>query len=130
MTNRHYTSGRPQLVSGKLKRRAPRPAVNKKLARRKRLPTESVKRRAERVEREALRQRVLERADGCAARKLATGVACMGRLEVHEISKRSRKPGCHLDEDDCIAVCSRHNSWIEDQPRHAQALGLAKWSWE
>jgi hypothetical protein len=99
----------------------------------KRAPIKPVsdKRRAERVERAAIVERVLERADGrCFARSLGTGVACVGALSVHEVSKRSRKPGCHLDESDCVALCWLHQGWVEDHPLEAHALGLAKHAWE
>lgn len=52
---------------------------------------------------------------------------CWGRLEIHH--KRNRGMGGSLDPaihdaENLLALCSFHNGWVEDNPRHARELGL------
>lgn len=58
---------------------------------------------------------------------------CFGDVNGHEILSRARAGRTDknlLDTDGIILVCNHHNSWIEDFPAEAHALGLTKHSWE
>lgn len=98
------------------------------------LNSESPKRRAERPIRQEVRLNVIQRDQGCAFHQMlaaATGVpaGCSGRVEVHEVTKRSRRPGSHLDEECCVALCSEANAWVENWPDAAEVLGLSIPGW-
>ena len=58
---------------------------------------------------------------------------CFGEINGHEILSRARAGRTDenlLDMSGIILVCNHHNSWIEDNPAEAHALGLTKHSWE
>lgn len=99
------------------------------------LPRESAKRKAERPVRDAVRAAVKERDGGCVAHHLVEAgqiprSACWGQIETDEIVSRKRRPGGHLDETNCQALCTGINRWKEDKPRRAIELGLARNSWD
>lgn len=54
---------------------------------------------------------------------------CYGPVNGHELLKRSRG-GSILDVTNITLLCQFHNGWVEDNPKEAEALGLAKHSWE
>lgn len=53
---------------------------------------------------------------------------CYGPLTPHHLLKESQ--GGAYEASNLVALCSRHNSWVEDYPDHARALGLVVKSWE
>ena len=58
---------------------------------------------------------------------------CWGAVNGHEILSRARAGRTDenlLDVSGIILVCNHHNTWIEDNPAEASALGLTKHSWE
>jgi len=58
---------------------------------------------------------------------------CWGEVNGHEILSRARAGRTDenlLDVSGIILVCNHHNTWIEDNPEEAHALGLTKHSWE
>lgn len=58
---------------------------------------------------------------------------CWGDVNGHEITSRARAGRTDenlLDVSGIILVCNHHNTWIEDNPKEAHALGLTKHSWE
>ena len=103
------------------------------LPRRTPLRAESDKRRRERPIRQNVRLDVVQRDRGCAFHTMSAIAGgpgdCTGQVEVHEVTKRSRRPGSHLDTEHCIALCSWPNQWIKDNPAGAEAIGLAIPSW-
>ncbi len=74
---------------------------------------------------------VVDRDGGCVAAArwfVVDGVdidagPCFGRLTAHELRKRSQG-GDPRDVWNCSCLCSGHNSWVEDEPAEAHALGL------
>lgn len=111
---------------------------------RKALPAESSRRRGERQARAGVRERAPARAGwrceaigvdaylrsvaGCTPR--GWPAECSGGLEVHEVTRRSVRPGSHLDDDQTMVLCSAHHRWVTENPLAAHDLGLARWSWE
>jgi hypothetical protein len=73
---------------------------------------------------------VIARDGRCMARAYGAPEQCMGALVAHEVVKRSQMRDAHLDVENCLAVCWRHNSWIEDEPKLAKELGLMRSNWE
>ena len=58
---------------------------------------------------------------------------CYGPPSGHEILKRSRAGSTDenlLDVEGIVILCARHQVWVEDFPKIAHSLGLAKHSWE
>ena len=51
--------------------------------------------------------------------------ACMGRVDGHELLKRSQG-GSITDPSNMVPLCSRHNGWVEDEPDAAYDLGLVR----
>ena len=49
---------------------------------------------------------------------------CFGGLTPHHIVKASQ--GGPYTEENLVTLCSLHNSWVEDNPNHARALGLVR----
>ena len=47
---------------------------------------------------------------------------CWGRLTVHHLRKASAQGA--FTEENLIAACAGHNSWVEDHPDLARRLGL------
>lgn len=109
----------------KSKRRWPDPTKP-----RKPLKPESDKRKAERPERQRVREITISRAFyGCELRDRVPDVKCWhpdgpNKLDVHEIEARGTSPGSHLDEDNTIAVCRSHHDWIDAHIPEAEALGV------
>lgn len=95
------------------------------------LAQQSSKRKAETTTRTNLRKEVLER-DGytCQAKHIQEGPECWGPLEVDEIVSRARRPGGHLDPENCQVLCRGHNRYKEDDPEWALRHGLARNSWD
>lgn len=98
-------------------------------ARRTKLSPVSKKRKAETGARRATVAAVVARDGGCVAAFRGAPGACIGPLTAHEVVKRSQG-GSHLDPSNCVALCWGHNSWVEDHPAQARALGLVRSSWE
>ena len=98
--------------------------------RRTRLRPVSQKRLDERDERDAVRETVLRRQMFRCAAPSAFGLRCGGRLEVHELQGRGVRPGGHLDEANCIALCATHHRYVTDHPSAARIAGLRFESWE
>lgn len=94
------------------------------------LARESAKRRAERLQRDAVRQEVLERDGGCVLRFVSDAGPCRGSVHVHETAQRSVVPGSHLRADLCVALCAAHHSWAHHNIDAARARGLIVDSWE
>lgn len=118
---------------GPLKRKTPLtaggPLTRSAGLRRAPLARVSSKRRSEAQERRDVNAEVIARDGGCVPRLRGAPGACFGPLAAHEVLKRSAG-GSHLDPRNCVAACSFHNGWIEDNPKAARALGLVRSSWE
>ena len=93
----------------------------------KRINPVSEKRRAERVERDAVRAKVLASGQCVLAGKWL-GRPCGGPLTPHHLLKASQ--GGAYSEENLVPVCAVHNSTIEDYPLEAQALGMVRHAWE
>lgn len=94
----------------------------------------SDKRRRLMKERKPVVQSVFER-DGylCRANGMPGVGKCHGRLTPHEVLNRERagrRDENLLDPDGIITLCSFHNTWVEDNPRKAEILGLAVHAWD
>lgn len=103
----------------------------KRLERRVRIKQISAKRaRLLRLRRE-VRAEVLER-DGytCQAREVLPDIACSGRLDVHELVRRSQWSEGWLYASNCVAVCRNHHRFVTTHPEVGHAVGLVVWSWE
>lgn len=95
------------------------------------LPAESVKRKAERPVRAAVRAERLYRAGGrCCMVQLVPEVQCWGPLDVDEIKSRGVNPGGHLDVENTQLACRAHHQWRTEHPELAHERGLRKKSWE
>jgi hypothetical protein len=114
---------------GPLQRRTPLKAKtplksNSTLKSTKPLGRESTKRKAERPDRQRVREITLKRANyQCQLARLVPDVECWGPLDVDEIAARGVAPGSHLNEDVTIAVCRRHHDWRTQHPAEAYELG-------
>lgn len=81
----------------------------------------SPKRRKEARARAAINAAVRERAGG---RCEIQGPYCWGiGNAAHEIHKRSRFPGSHIDDSPKVWACQPCNSLVEDHPEWAEANG-------
>jgi 5-methylcytosine-specific restriction endonuclease McrA len=99
----------------------------------KRTPLNPVsrKRQSEQAAREQVRRLVMVRDQyTCQAKHIQDGPPCWGPLEVDEIVSRARRPGGHLDVDNCQVLCRGHNQYKEDDPAWALRHGLARNSWD
>jgi hypothetical protein len=65
---------------------------------------------------------VLERDRVCQAKSLVA-MPCYGPLTYHHLTKASH--GGAYSEANGLALCARHNTWVEDHPVEARAIGLA-----
>lgn len=82
----------------------------------------SAKRKAEKPGRDLVRAAVFER-DGWSCRIAPlVGTACFGVLTVHHLRKASA--GGEYVEANLLTACASHNSFVEDEPKRARALGL------
>ncbi|HEY3484295.1 MAG TPA: hypothetical protein VGK49_02875 [Ilumatobacteraceae bacterium] len=81
--------------------------------------------------RRAVRAEVLER-DGftCQAREVLPDIACEGRLDVHELVRRSQWSEGWLYAPNCKTVCRAHHEFVTARPEVGHAVGLVIWSWE
>lgn len=100
---------------------------------RTRLRPMSAHRREVNAERRIVVQYVFQR-DGfmCQAAELGIG-PCFGELTPHEVKSRTRAGRTDsnlLDPDGMMSLCAHHNTWCEDNPDAADALGLTMHSWE
>jgi len=86
----------------------------------------SAKRRSQIPERQALRERVLERSSRCEA-NLDT-ICSYHATDVHEIKTRARG-GSILDDDNCVGLCRNCHRWITDHPAWALEHGFMVHSW-
>lgn len=93
---------------------------------------QSAKRRAEATTRKEIVRRAIGPGAMCALLVVDAAGDCYGGVVGHELVKRSQLRGAHLDERLIIALCSGHNSWVEDHPLDAQRLGVAipRWVWD
>lgn len=101
----------------------------KRQARSKGLRYQSPKRAAEKPERDAVREHVLNRDRRCIPADRGMPGACQvygGRdpLEVHEIAARGTHPGSHLDPDLCVAACPYHHDRLTNA--YGEELELAR----
>jgi hypothetical protein len=55
---------------------------------------------------------------------------CSGPLDVHEIIPRSAWSAGWLEPSNCVLLCRLHHSWVTENPRVANLLGLHKFSHE
>ena len=65
--------------------------------------------------------------------ELAVAGACHGEVWGHEILKRSRAGSTDenlLDVGNQVPLCNFHNGYVEDHPKEAERMGLAKHSWD
>jgi hypothetical protein len=107
---------------------------------RKRIPRQSARTRREQPIRDRVRDETIELAAGmCQARGLLPGTDCAYFLHdregnptgsVHEVIKRSRRPGAHLDVSLTLYICAAHDDVIlRDEPL-GRSVGLCFNSWE
>jgi hypothetical protein len=94
------------------------------------LPTFSPRRKAAAPARRAVVAAVRER-DGnrCQAAGLFP-VGCGGRLDVHELVRRSAWSQGYLDEGNCVCCCRSCHTYLSEHPAEAQAAGMHLASWE
>jgi 5-methylcytosine-specific restriction endonuclease McrA len=90
----------------------------------------SERRRAEREEREIVREAALASAGFRCSAPGVGGVRCSGPLDVDEIIPRGVRPGGHLEQDNVQVLCRAHHDWKHANPREAVAAGLRRWSWD
>ncbi len=100
----------------------------------------SKKRRAETPLRDAVRAETILLAGGmCQARRLLPGTDCVNFLHdqcgnpighVHEVIKRSRRPGAHLDVTLTLYICAGHDAVILADETLGRSVGLCFNSWE
>lgn len=102
----------------------------KPLARGGRIAPVSARRRGQTTARRAVVAEVVARDGRCVPAFRGAPGPCTGPLTAHEVVKRSQMRDAHLDPANCLASCWGHNSWIEDHPADARALGLVRSSWE
>ena len=60
-------------------------------------------------------------------------VGCSGPVNGHEVLKRSRAGSTDanlLDMEGVVLLCNYHNGWVENFPKEAHEMGLAKHAWE
>lgn len=97
---------------------------------RQRIPAMSKRRVAERPTRQAVIRQVHARDLVCRGINAVPELVCGGPLDVHELKRGAARASTYLDVDQCILLCRTHHTWVTENPRAAQARGLAKWSWE
>lgn len=97
---------------------------------RKPIPSQSTKRKGERLARAEVVLAARRRDGGCVARTLVPDVECRGGLDGHERIPRSAWPGGHLVLSNVVTVCRGHHRWIDGHEIEAHALGLHGYSWE
>ena len=91
---------------------------------RKRLPRESAKRKAERAKHPEIREAVFQRDGGCMLAWLKRDHVCSGaRMTPHHLRKASAQKGGYTEEN-LVTLCAGANSYVEDFPDEAHALGL------
>lgn len=121
-----------------LRRRPPHPltrSASLPKPRKSRLSPTSAKRQGEREAREAVRRAVFARDGGeCQAARFVALESRLGPcggipLTCHEVTKRSRRPGSHLDVRACLTLCGWHNAAVENEPKLAERLALSLPSW-
>ena len=92
---------------------------------RKRVKPMSDKRRDELPERREVWKRVFDRDGGrCRVAPFLPDNPCHGELHPHHLLKASQ--GGEYTDDNLLTCCDHHNTWIEDNPREAEALGLVR----
>ncbi len=90
---------------------------------RSRLRSVSAKRAAARVAAEPLVQQVFYRDRGCVlVEHQAVAGQCLGRLTPHHLRKAGQGGAWTLPN--LVALCARHNGWIENHPDLAHDMGL------
>jgi hypothetical protein len=101
---------------------------------RKPLRRVSAKRRRLMVARKPVVQAVFERDNyTCRAQGMPGVGECFGPLTPHEILSRSRAGRTDenlLNADGMLTLCAHHNTWCEDHPPEAEALGLTMHAWD
>ncbi len=98
---------------------------------RKPLPAESARTKAQRREREKVREDALHRAGyRCSMVDKVPEVKCWGPLDVDEIKSRGVNPGGHLDASNVQVACRAHHEWRTANPKLASERGLRLKSWE
>jgi hypothetical protein len=100
------------------------------------LPASSAKKRQQLAGEAEVKRMALTRDGGCVMRHLAghrfggtTIPPCFGRLEKDEVVSRARG-GSPLELANVQILCALHNTWKEDHPELAIALGYARHSWD
>lgn len=102
--------------NGPLRRRSPLVAT-------KRLSPRSKRREEEAAERTIIRERVFARDRWtCRLVTLDASHRCGGPLTPHHVHKASQ--GGSYTEDNLVRLCAAGNTWVEDHPSEAHALGL------
>lgn len=98
--------------------------------RRSRLRSVSLKRRRDLRVRAAVQVEVLERDGGCRGRGVLPTVGCAGRLEFHELVRRSQWPAGWLVPSNVVLLCSAHHRFVTLNPEAGHDVDLVRWSWE
>lgn len=83
---------------------------------------QSARQRARIAARRPATLEVLERDGHCRLRDMLVGHKCLGPLGPHHLHKQSAGGGD--DPEGMVALCSAANSWVENNPDLAHALGL------
>ena len=93
---------------------------------------QSAKRRSEALTRREVVRQALGPGAMCSLMLSPDSGRCFGPIVGHELVKRSQLRGAHLDRRLIVALCSGHNSWVEDHPLEAQRLGVSipRWVWD
>lgn len=91
--------------------------------RRKALRPVSDRKRAERDAADPVVEAVYRRDYGCVLAGYRAAGACVGSLTPHHLMKQSAQRG-GWTLDNIVAACVGHNTWVEDHPDEAHALGL------
>ncbi len=90
---------------------------------RRRLPDKSPKMRAAKSDRDIVRAQVFERDDNmCFMLDLDRDHHCSRDLTVHHLRKSGQ--GGAYAADNLVTLCAKANTWVEDFPDKAYALGL------
>lgn len=107
---------------------------------RQRLRARSPKTVREQTIRDRVRDETIHLAAGmCQARALLPGIDCVYFLHdrhgnptghVHEVIKRSRRPGAHLDVSLTLYLCAAHDDLILRDEALGRSVGLCFRSWE
>ncbi|MGE4425475.1 MAG: hypothetical protein AB7G37_03370 [Solirubrobacteraceae bacterium] len=88
----------------------------------------SAKRAADLERRRDVRMAVYTRDPYCRLAGVAAAGPCGGPWTPHHLKKSGQ--GGSYSEANLVGLCATHNTWVEDNPDDARALGLVVKPWE